>query len=131
MRTGLLLSALLALVAVACASTAADGDAESEDSIIGGAAAPEASWDAVGALVEIHEMAMQGGVMKMRALPALELPAGKAVELKPGGHHVMLFDLKQQIKAGDSVPLTLVVVDPGGKRRTVEVSAAVRPLGGH
>ena len=81
--------------------------------------------------VEIHEMAMQGGVMKMRALPALELPAGKAVELKPGGHHVMLFDLKQQIKAGDSVPLTLVVIDPGGKRRTLEVSAAVRPLGGH
>lgn len=81
--------------------------------------------------VEIHEMAMEGGVMKMRALPAVALPAGKAVELKPGGHHVMLFDLKQQIKAGDSVPLTLVVVDAAGKRRNVEVSAAVRPLGGH
>ena len=81
--------------------------------------------------VEIHEMAMEGGVMKMRALTSLELPSGKAVDLKPGGHHVMLFDLKQQIKAGDSVPLTLVVVDAGGKRRNVEVSAAARALGGH
>ena len=81
--------------------------------------------------VEIHEMAMEGSVMKMRALTALDLPSGKAVELKPGGHHVMLFDLKQQIKAGDKVPLTLVVVDAAGKRRSVEVTAAVRPLGGH
>ena len=81
--------------------------------------------------VEIHEMAMQGSVMRMRALPALDLPAGKAVALKPGGHHVMLFDLKQQIKAGDSVPLTLVVVDAAGKRRSLEVTAPARPLGGH
>ena len=63
---------------------------------------------------------MQGSVMQMRALTALDLPVGKAVELKPGGYHVMLFDLKQQIKAGDSLPLTLVVVDAGGKRRDVE-----------
>ena len=81
--------------------------------------------------VEIHEMAMEGSVMKMRALPALELPVGKPVDLKPGGYHVMLFDLKQQIKAGDVVPLTLVVVDAGGKRRSVEVAAQVRALGGH
>jgi copper(I)-binding protein len=48
-------------------------------------------------VVEIHEMAMEGNVMKMRALPAgLDLPAGKAVALKPGGYHVMLMDLKQQ-----------------------------------
>ena len=81
--------------------------------------------------VEIHEMAMQGSVMKMRALPGLDLPVGKPVELKPGGYHVMLFDLKQQIKAGDTVPLTLVVVDSSGKRRDVEVAATVRALGGH
>jgi copper(I)-binding protein len=81
--------------------------------------------------VEIHEMAMQGSVMQMRAVPALDLPVGKAVELKPGGYHVMLFDLKRQIKAGDSVPLILVVVDAGGKRRDVAVDAKVRPLGGH
>ena len=79
--------------------------------------------------VEVHEMAMEGSVMKMRALPALELPAGKAIELKPGGYHVMLFDLKRQIKAGETVPLTLVVVDKAGKRRNVEISAQVRALG--
>jgi len=81
--------------------------------------------------VEVHEMTMEGSVMKMRALAGLDLPAGKAVELKPGGYHVMLFDLKQQIKAGDSVPLTLVVVDAAGKRRNIEVAAPARALGGH
>jgi copper(I)-binding protein len=79
--------------------------------------------------VEVHEMAMEGGVMKMRALPVLELPAGRAVELKPGAYHVMLFDLKRQIKAGDKVPLTLVVVGKDGKRRSVEVTAQARALG--
>ena len=51
----------------------------------------------VAGVVEIHEMAMEGDVMKMRALAnGLDLPAGKAVALKPGGYHVMLMDLKQQ-----------------------------------
>ena len=81
--------------------------------------------------VEVHEMAMQGGVMKMRAIAALDLPAGKTVELKPGGFHVMLFELKRQIVAGETVPLTLVVVDQAGKRRDVEVRAEVRALGAH
>ena len=45
-------------------------------------------------VTEVHEMKMEGDVMKMRAVPALELPAGKPVELKPGGYHVMLLDLK-------------------------------------
>ena len=49
-------------------------------------------------VAEIHEMKMQGDMMRMRAVPALELPAGKAVELKPGGYHVMLMDLKQQLR---------------------------------
>ncbi len=62
----------------------------------------------VAGVVEIHEMAMEGNVMRMRALPkGLALPAGKAVELKPGGYHVMLMDLKQQLKAGDKVKLDL------------------------
>lgn len=78
-------------------------------------------------LVEIHEMTMDGNVMKMRALPnGLELPAGKAVALKPGGLHVMLMDLKQALKAGDTVPLTLVVEGAGNKRETLEVKATVR-----
>jgi copper(I)-binding protein len=82
----------------------------------------------VAGVAEIHEMAMDGNVMKMRAVPALELPAGKAVELKPGGYHVMLLDLKQQLKNGDSVPLSLVVEGKDGKRETVEIKAPVKPL---
>jgi copper(I)-binding protein len=78
-------------------------------------------------VVEIHEMAMDGNVMKMRAVPSLDLPAGKAVDLKPGGYHVMLMDLKKPLTAGDTVPITLVV-ESAGQRETVEVKAAVRPL---
>ena len=83
----------------------------------------------VAGVAEIHEMAMQGDTMRMRAVPALDLPAGKAVELKPGGYHLMLMDLKQQLKAGDSVPLTLVVEGKDGKRETVAVQATVKALG--
>ncbi len=83
----------------------------------------------VAGVVEIHEMAMEGSVMRMRAVTALELPAGKAVELKPGGYHVMLLDLKQQLKAGDTVAVTLVVEGKDGKRENVEVKAPVKALG--
>jgi copper(I)-binding protein len=84
----------------------------------------------VAAMVEIHEMAMDGDVMRMRALPAgLELPAGKPVELKPGGYHVMLMGLKQTLKDGDTVPVTLVVEGKDGKRETLELKAPVRALG--
>ena len=73
-------------------------------------------------------MTKQDNVMKMRQVPAVELPAGKTVELKPGGYHVMLMDLKQQVKEGDTVPLTLVIEGPDGKRESVEVKAPVRAL---
>lgn len=79
-------------------------------------------------VVEVHEMAMQDNVMTMRQVPAVELPAGKTVELKPGGYHVMLMDLKQQVKEGDTVPLTLVFEGKDGKRETQEVKAQVRAL---
>ena len=83
----------------------------------------------VAGVVEIHEMAMDGNVMKMRALPAgLDLPAGKAVELKPGGHHVMLMDLKQQLKEGETVSVTLVVEGKDGKKETLELKAPVKAL---
>lgn len=88
----------------------------------------------VAGVVEIHEMVMENQVMKMRAIPGLDLPAGRAVELKPGGYHVMLMELKQQVKEGETVPITLVVEGKDKKRETVEVKAAVRPLtsgGGH
>jgi copper(I)-binding protein len=84
----------------------------------------------VAGVVEVHEMWLDGDVMRMRALKGgLLLPPGKAVELKPGGHHVMLMDLKQTLSAGDSVPLTLVFEDAGGRRETVEVKAPVRAPG--
>jgi copper(I)-binding protein len=57
------------------------------------------------------------------------LPAGQAVELKPGGFHLMFMDLKRQIKAGDSVPLTLVIEGKDGKRETLEVKLPVKALG--
>lgn len=85
----------------------------------------------VAGVVEIHEMRMDGDTMRMRALPnGLELPAGQAVDLKPGGYHVMLMDLKQPLKDGQTVPVTLVVEGKDGKRETLEVKAVVRPLAG-
>ena len=83
----------------------------------------------VAGVAEVHEMKMDQGVMRMSHMPGgLELPAGRTVELKPSGYHVMLMGLKRQLKAGESVPLTLVVEARDGKRETVQVTAAVRPL---
>ena len=76
---------------------------------------------------EIHEMVMEGEVMKMRALRGLSLPAGKTVELRPGSYHVMLLDLKDQVSEGRAVPLVLTF-DVNGKRETREVSASVRQM---
>lgn len=80
-------------------------------------------------VVEVHEMSMEAGVMKMRPVSSLTLPAGKTVALTPGGYHVMLMDLKQQMKAGEVVPLSLVVENAAGKRDTIEVKAEVRAPG--
>lgn len=80
----------------------------------------------VAGVVEVHEMAMDAGVMKMRAVDGLALPMGKAVDLKPGGYHVMLMDLKSQLKEGDAVPLTLTFETKDGKRQTMEVKATAR-----
>ena len=83
---------------------------------------------AVAGVVEVHEMAMDAGVMKMRAVDGLALPMGKAVDLKPGGYHVMLMDLKSQLKDGDVVPLTLTFETKDGKRQTMEVKATARNM---
>lgn len=83
---------------------------------------------AVAGVVEVHEMAMDAGVMKMRAVEGLALPMGKAVDLKPGGYHVMLMDLKSQLKDGDAVPLTLTFETKDGKRQTMEVKATARNM---
>ena len=83
----------------------------------------------VAAVVEIHEMTMVDQVMRMRAIPGLVLPAGRATELKPGGYHVMLMQLRQVLKGGETVPLTLEFQDASGKRFTQEVQAPVTALG--
>jgi copper(I)-binding protein len=80
----------------------------------------------VAAVAEIHEMKMDKDVMKMSALPnGLELPAGKAVELKPGGYHVMLMDLKSPLTKDTTVPLTLTLQDAKGVKSTVELKVLV------
>ena len=72
-------------------------------------------------ITEIHEMAMDGNVMKMRAIPALDLPAGKAIELKPGGYHIMLMDLKAPLVKGASLALTLTFKDAKGQQNQQQV----------
>jgi copper(I)-binding protein len=75
---------------------------------------------------EVHEMKMEGGIMKMRPLPrGLEIKPGETVELKPGGYHLMFMALKQQLKAGETVKGTLEFAKAG----KVEVSYPVRSLG--
>lgn len=78
--------------------------------------------------VEIHEMKLQDNVMRMRQVEAVDLPAGRTVEFEPGGYHIMLMELKEQVKEGATVPLTLVFEDGKGQRETVEVQAPVRAL---
>jgi periplasmic copper chaperone A len=84
----------------------------------------------VAGIAEVHEMRMDKNVMRMRAVPRLDLPAGKTVELKPGGYHVMLIDLKRSLKKGDSVPLKLKIENKDKTVSTVEVKAEVRDAAG-
>ncbi len=95
-----------------------------------GAASPVAS------VVEIHEMTLDGQVMRMRALPnGLDLPGGQTIELKPGGYHVMLMDLKQTLGEGQKVPLTLRVQTREGQVEVLQLEVPVRavsaPAKGH
>ncbi|EKZ98100.1 copper chaperone PCu(A)C [Cupriavidus metallidurans] len=85
---------------------------------------------------ELHEMKMENNVMRMRQIPSLDLPKMQDVQLKPGGYHVMLMGLKQQLKAGDTVPITLKF-EQNGKVIEQQVNAQVRDMtasaqgGGH
>ena len=76
-------------------------------------------------VAEVHEMKMDGDVMKMRAMPALDLPAGKTVELKPGSYHIMLLDLKAPLAKGATVPLTLVFKDAQGAESQMQLQVPV------
>ena len=76
-------------------------------------------------VTEVHEMKMEGDIMKMRAIPALDLPAGKTVELKPGGYHVMLLDLKAPLAKDTAVPITLVFQDAKGTESKLDLTVPV------
>jgi copper(I)-binding protein len=80
----------------------------------------------VAGVSEVHEMKMEGDVMKMRAVTGgLDLPAGKAVELKPGGYHVMLMDLKSTLQKDTTIALTLVFKDAKGVETKTELTLPV------
>jgi copper(I)-binding protein len=81
---------------------------------------------AVAGVVEIHEMAMEGNVMRMRAIAGLDLPAGRAVQLKPGGYHVMLMDLKRPLAVGEKVRVELRLETRDKRLVTQPVDVEVR-----
>lgn len=87
-----------------------------------GAASP------VARVVEVHEMSMDGNVMRMRAIPKIDLTAGRILELKPGGYHIMMIGLKGELATGTKVPVTLRFREASGAEKTVEVQAEVRGL---
>ena len=77
---------------------------------------------------EIHQMAMSGQTMTMHPVEGIDLPAGQTVTLGSGGYHIMLTELKRQLKADEVVPLTLTLQDKRGKRSTIKVDVPVKPL---
>ena len=90
-----------------------------------GAASP------VAGTVEIHNMTMTNGVMKMFQVDGIDVPAGKTIKLAPGGYHVMIMGLKQQMKPGDKVPLDLLIETADKKRETVSLQVEVRDIAGN
>ena len=85
-----------------------------------------ASSDVAG-VVEIHEMAMEGNVMRMRPIRMLDLPPGGTVELKPGGHHIMLMDLKRPLAVGEKIKVNLQLETRDKKLVTQPIEVEVRP----
>jgi copper(I)-binding protein len=79
----------------------------------------------VAGLVEIHEMAMEGGVMTMRAVKGIDVKPGAKVDLAPGGYHVMLEELKQPLKQGETIPLTLKFEKAGA----IDIKVPVEAMG--
>ena len=80
----------------------------------------------VAGVAEVHEMKMDGDVMRMRPLSkGLELPAGKAVQLKPGGYHLMLMDLKLPLQKDTTIPITLTLQDSKGVQSTQDLRVPV------
>ena len=82
----------------------------------------------VAAVAEVHEMKMEGDVMRMRAMPSLDLPQGVAVELKPGGYHLMLQQLKQPLLKDTQVAITLVFKDGKGALSRLNLQVPVQSM---
>jgi copper(I)-binding protein len=80
--------------------------------------------------VELHNMTMKDGVMEMKAVEAINVPANGKVELKPGGYHIMLINIAKPVKVGDTVPLKLTFETADKKTFTVDVSAKGKDAGG-
>ena len=80
----------------------------------------------VAGVTEIHKMEMKDGIMKMQAVDGVEVLPGKVVDLKPGGYHIMLMMLKDQIKPGAKVPLTLTFEDASKKQTIIKVEATAQ-----
>ena len=80
----------------------------------------------IAAIVEIHQMKMNDGVMEMKGLDAVEIPANKLVDLKPGGLHIMLMKVKKPINPGDKVPLTLTFEGADKKSLVVRLDAIAK-----
>ncbi|MEO8717722.1 MAG: copper chaperone PCu(A)C [Burkholderiales bacterium] len=137
---------ILVAVALAVLAGAAHAQVEVKDAWIRGMVAPQ---DTTGAFMQItsktaarlvgvetpaagmasiHQSKMEGDVMRMRHVEAIDLPPGKPVDLKPGGYHVMLMHVAHPLREGESVPLTLIVETAGGKRESVTVDVPVRSL---
>ncbi|MEP6942036.1 MAG: copper chaperone PCu(A)C [Betaproteobacteria bacterium] len=95
-----------------------DNTGAKPDALIGVASPAAAS-------AELHQMTMDGSVMKMRAMTAIDVPARGRLELKPGSYHVMLVDLVQPIKVGDKVPLKLTFRDAG----SIDIVLHVQTMG--
>lgn len=89
------------------------------DDVLTGASSP------VAARTELHESTMDSGMMRMRAVPRLPIPAGQVVVLRPGGYHMMLVGLHQPLKAGHSFPITLTFAHTP----PITVTASVKPIG--
>lgn len=79
----------------------------------------------IAGIVEVHEMKMENDVMRMRAVDGLRLAANQPVELKSGGYHLMLMDLKKQLKVGTEAQITLVFKNADDQSETVYVHAPV------
>lgn len=77
-------------------------------------------------VIEIHSMSMENGVMKMRMLDTLDLIAGKPTELSPGGFHLMLFDLKKPLTAGEEAHFTLHFKNKVGQEKTISVTSPIK-----